>query len=319
MRWTRLLIGSAMTAAAVGTVLGGIRMASLWSIGRIGWYDGAWIEVPAEPALGFHVPYRLYVPAGDGPTRLWLRPNNSGVLDDSLAPHHEDAGRLLAASRWQADALDAVVLVPSFVRPASDPGLYTHALDADSLTAPPPYGRPDLQLLAMAEHARGRVGRPVCDGYLIDGFSASGMFASRFVALHPEGVVAAGVGAPGGWPVVPDAELPWPAGIADVLGLVGAEPDVDRWREVPVLHWLGAEDTNDSVPYRDGYPEALAARLMGIGPTPVARWPAAELAFVRSASTFHLDAGAGHGVTRAATDRLLAHFRAHDDRSGCPR
>ena len=48
------------------------------------------------------------------------------------------------------------------------------------------------------------------------------MFANRFIALHPEKVRAATIGAPGGWPISPvteykGVELYYPIGIADLF------------------------------------------------------------------------------------------------------
>ena len=120
---------------------------------------------------------------------------------------------------------------------------------------------------------------------LIQGFSASGMFANRFTALHPERVKAAAIGSPGGWPIAPLAksgadELPYPVGIADLEALTTHPFDAAAFAAVPQLFVLGALDDNDSVDFRDGYDveqAELVDRLFGADPQ--ARWDAARTAY----------------------------------------
>ena len=142
------------------------------------------------------------------------------------------------------------------------------------------------------------------------------MFANRFTALHPERVMAAAVGSPGGWPIAPQnvvegTALPYPIGIADLKELIGRDFDAERFRAVPQLFVMGALDENDSVDYRDGYsePEAvLTDRLFGT--TPVARWGHAETLY-RTAGVrarFTLVEGVGHD--RKALQELSTRFFA---------
>jgi hypothetical protein len=143
----RLVRRGAIAIVAILLALGGIRLASLWSLGRIGWYGGETLEIPANPDAGFHWPYRLYIPesaAPNQPVLLWLRPNNSAANDD-FAVHDQKAGHLLAVSRRGAEALSSVVLVPSFHRPLAQVDVYTHSLDRETILAPPALGRLDLQ------------------------------------------------------------------------------------------------------------------------------------------------------------------------------
>ena len=71
--------------------------------------------------------------------------------------------------------------------------------------------RRQLSMHGASAHAR----------VLLQGFSASAMFANRFAVLHPDRVLAVSIGSPGGWPIAPVAKigvdaLPYPAGIADL-------------------------------------------------------------------------------------------------------
>jgi pimeloyl-ACP methyl ester carboxylesterase len=160
----------------------------------------------------------------------------------------------------------------------------------------------------MIEDARGRLserGWEVSPRVLIAGFSASGMFANRFTALHPGRVLAAAVGAPGGWPISPlerwqGRALPYPVGVADLGNLVDAEFDADAYRKIPHFFFMGTLDHNDSVVFRDGYrkqDEDLILDLFGV--TPLERWDAAKRQYdiAGAAAEFRLYDGVGHEVS----------------------
>jgi pimeloyl-ACP methyl ester carboxylesterase len=267
----------------------------------------------AHAAAGYHADFFLYVaPAAKGSVQaggtatLLVQPNNSGTNSDDPGVHRRDAWWTGFGRHGIADELGVVLLVPAFVRPAGDWHIYTHALDRDALTTTrPDLARLDLQLLAMVDHARAvlaREGLPVDERFLIQGFSASGMFANRFTALHPTRIKAAAVGSPGGWPIAPLARfagevLPYPLGVADLESLNGSPFDSLAFNAVPQLFVMGSRDDNDSLDFRDGWekePAAIADRLFGT--TPLARWKAAETLY-RDAGTnarFVLVDGVGH-------------------------
>ena len=106
------------------------------------------------------------------------------------------------------------------------------------------------------------------------GFSASGMFANRFTALHPERVRAAAIGSPGGLPIAPvteytGVELDYPIGISDLFQLVGYSFDVESFKNTPLYFYLGDQNTNDALPYN-------VTINTYIGTTPFFGWPIAE-------------------------------------------
>lgn len=168
---------------------------------------------PAEPDSGYSSPFFLYLSpgarhaAGDRAAVLLVQPNNSGTNSDDPGVHQKDAWWTGFGRHWLADELGVVLLVPAFPRPATDWKVYTHALDRDVLTTSrADLERLDLQLLSMVDRARAVLaerGIRTEEKFLIQGFSASGMFANRFTALHPNRVMAAAAGAPGGWPIAP--------------------------------------------------------------------------------------------------------------------
>lgn len=270
-------------------------------------------RVPADPSAGYSADFYLYLApaarraAGRGErASLLVQPNNSGTQSDDPGVHLRDAWWTGFGRHGIADELGVALLVPAFVRPAGDWQIYTHALDRDVLTtARTDLARLDLQLLAMVDRARTKlaeVGVATDEKILIQGFSASGMFANRFTALHPERVKAVAAGSPGGWPIAPVARvgadlLPYPAGIADLESLTGKAFDARAFAAVPQLLYMGSLDDNDSLDFGDGWdPEvaALVDRLFGADP--LARWEDAQALYAETGADarFVLVQGVGH-------------------------
>lgn len=267
----------------------------------------------ADPANGYFADFYLYISAGaraaarnNRVVTLLVQPNNSGINSDDLGVHRRDAWWTGFERRSIADELGVVLLVPAFIRPAEDWQIYTHALDRDSLrTERADLRRIDLQLIAMIEEARAELasrGIQTDERILIQGFSASGMFANRFTMLHPERVKAATIGSPGGWPTAPVAsvqgeQLPYPAGVSDLEQLTDIPFDALAYNAVPQLIYMGSADENDALDYTDAWePEhaQLVNRLFGTDP--LARWEAARLIYQQSGANaqFLLIDGVGH-------------------------
>lgn len=268
-------------------------------------------HIPAQTGEGFHSGYYLYVPArlhrdAAGRATLLVQPNNSGRISDDQDAHRRDAWMTGFERKRIADQLGVALLVPTFPRPARDWQVYTHALDRDVLTSRDPVlRRLDLQLLAMIDHARARLhaqGTEVDPRVLLQGYSASAMFANRFTALHPGRVRAASIGAPGGWPIAPIAKvgvdpLPYPAGIADLQALTGTPFDAAAFARVPQYFYLGAADDNDSLDFSDGWDAPMAREVDRLfGDTPLARWKHAEALYAQAGANarFELVPAIGH-------------------------
>lgn len=284
-------------------------------------------HVAADPAAGFHADYYLYVPgavrraASDGAEQVLLvQPNNSGTNSDDPDVHRDDAWWTCFGRHGLAEELGVALLVPAFVRPAQDWRVYTHALDRDVLTTErADLARLDLQLLAMVDDARTALaaeGVAVGERVLIQGYSASGMFANRFTALHPERVLACAAGSPGGWPIAPAVEvagepLPYPAGVADLEELVGRPFEAAAFAAVPQLLVLGALDDNDGLDFRDGWDEAAAARVDRLfGDGPQARWDDAEALYRAAGADARFLRVAGVGHDRRALQEHTTRFFA---------
>jgi hypothetical protein len=276
----------------------------------------------------FHWHYYLYLPASihnDRITRrvihLLVLPNNSLVPSDNISFHDNWAIANAFVGQAMFGDLNVAILVPAFPRPAEHSDLYTHALDRDTLTTDiPELKRLDLQLVAMIDDASVRLSR---QGWTVDhkvllmGFSASAMFVNRFAILQPERVLAAAIGSPGGWPIAPVAmwegqPLRYPIGVADLPELTGLEFDLDTFRTIPLLFFLGGDDTNDSVPHTDSYNEAdrdLVVELFGY--MPVDRWPVAEsiYASVGAIADFELYSGVPHTITLTEIRKMRSFFK----------
>jgi len=276
-------------------------------------------KVEPEPAKGFYWAYYLYVPSSiadraNGKTYLLVEPNNTGFSSDDQSIHDESARQLIEWRLSIAENLKVPLLVPTFPRPRKYWQIYTHALDRDTiLTEIDELKRIDLQLIAMIDNAIETLsleGINVEDKVLMMGFSASGMFVDRFTFLHPERVRAAAIGAPGGWPIAPLEEwdgvkLRYPIGVEDMKELVGKEFNIEAVKSIPLYFYMGDKDTNDSVPYRDGYDEEDEQLIFQyFGDTPIKRWPIMENMYesVGCDSQFVLYPGVGHNPDEMSDD-----------------
>jgi len=267
----------------------------------------------ANPANGYSVDFYLYISPdakriarNNQVVTVLVQPNNSGISSDDPNVHRRDAWWTGFERRKVADELGVILLVPALIRPGEDWQIYTHALDRDTLTTDrADLQRIDLQLIAMIERARAELsakGMQTDQKILIQGFSASGMFANRFTLLHPERVKAATIGSPGGWPTVPvasfkDEKLPYPIGISDLELLTNIPFDPIAYNAIPQLIYMGSTDDNDSLDYTDGWDKKdaeLVDRLFGADP--LSRWDDARWIYQQSGADvqFLLIDGIGH-------------------------
>ena len=232
------------------------------------------LVVEKNPEKGFQHDYLLFIPRRtplDKKTVLLVEPNNTGQLSDSIDVHKKQAIYLATVSSVGnniSTELNIPLLVPVFPRPASQPLMYTHALDRDvMLERSPALHRLDLQLLAMIEDARGRLiamGIPVDTKIFMNGFSASATFTNRFSFMHPDKIKALAAGGFNGKLMLPQTEingvkLDYPIGTNDFYAVLGTRFDLDTYRQIPQFIYMGALDDNDAVQYDDAYSESERA------------------------------------------------------------
>jgi predicted esterase len=228
--------------------------------------DAHVLEVEADPGRGFNFPYFLVLPAAapEAPVHLLVEPCNTGQPDDDFEVHRRSAARLAEQShaRRMADGLGVPLLVPVFPRPRESWRVYVQALDRDTMRIESgELERVDLQMLAMVDDARRRLaerGIATHERIFMHGFSASGSFANRFAALHPERVRAVATGGINALPIYPVAELdgrelPFPIGVADLEALTGRAFDGAAYGSVSQFIYMGYLDRNDTLPFSDAW------------------------------------------------------------------
>jgi hypothetical protein len=160
--------------------------------------------VKANPEKGFYNDYILFIPKKTPLHKkifLLVEPNNTGKITDSMEVHTEYAIHLASVSSVGnniSTELKIPLLVPVFPRPASQPLMYTHALDRDvMLEKSTRLKRLDLQLLQMIADAQTILTAmqiEVDPKIFMNGFSASATFTNRFSFLHPEKIKALAIG-----------------------------------------------------------------------------------------------------------------------------
>ncbi|MEJ6004026.1 hypothetical protein WG899_00565 [Paucibacter sp. AS339] len=283
-------------------------------------------EFAADAARGFHWPYFLYTPKLIKAPHLLVVPNNSGFVSEDLELLRGAAATELNQQIVLAENLGVALLVPMFPRPAdasanSGENLYLHALSrATLLNTQPAWQRVDRQLLAMIDEARRTLaqrGQVTAPEVLMSGFSASGSFVNRFAFLHPERVLALASGSPGGWPLAPVTKfkgqhLNYPVGLNDWAKVSGEPLRLKALKSVAALIYMGDQDENDAVIYRDSFSSADERLIFkNFGSTPLARWQGIRQLYAAQGlnAKFVLYPGAAHSVTPEMRADIEAFFK----------
>ena len=228
------------------------------------------IIVNKDPEKGFYNDYILFIPKGTPVNKkifLLVEPNNTGKIADSIEVHKKYAVDLATVSSVGnniSTELKIPLLVPIFPRPASQPLLYTHALDRDVMMEKSPgLKRLDLQLLEMINDAKNilhSMNILVDPKIFMNGFSASGTFTNRFSFIHPDKIKALAIGGFNGKLMLPQNEingikLDYPIGTNDFALLFNQKFDLKKYKSVPQFIYMGKLDENDAVQYDDAYSE----------------------------------------------------------------
>ncbi len=279
--------------------------------------------IPENPEKGFNWKYIIYTPdnPSDNP-HILVETNNTGRPSDDMAVHLNKAINDISWKSSFADKLGSPFIMPVFPRYPDDYD-YSHSFDRKTLyTDHQDIQRLDLQLLAIFEDARERLSAKdieTADTMLIAGFSSSASFASRFTILHPDRVRAMAAGAPGGWPIVPVKEydgkkLRFPIGLYGLEDFLGREIDLNELRNTPLFFFMGAEDQNDSVVYRDSFDKEDEELIFErFGKTPVERWPAAREIYENAGmnAKFKLYPDIGHSFSGEMKEDVLNFLKTH--------
>jgi len=287
------------------------------------------IKISPNPAKGFNFGYFLYVPAKletENQPILYVEPNNTGTSNDDLTVHDSYARRFIEKSYSHRIAmrLHSPMLEPIFPRPAGQGQAYTHYLNRDTLKITEgPLKRIDLQLYAMIEDARNLLaqsGIKIRPKIFMNGFSSSAGFTLRFTALHPELIQATAAGGINALPILPlrkcqGFELHYPVGVGDLKELTGSDFDSKTFLKIPQKLYMGALDSNDTVPFRDAWSENEAdfiSQTFGEKMMPD-RWEKIQKIYKSSDAniTFSTYSGVGHKVTPEIEEDIFQFFAHH--------
>jgi len=280
-------------------------------------------RVDANPNEGFHFPYFFYVPdvqqvgsGNDEKIPVLVQPNNTGQPTEDYSEHVTSARNLIRRRTLWADELGAATIVPVFPRLGS---LYIHSLDHRTLrSSKEEFERVDLQLLAMVEDLKEKLsqkGIKTEEKFLMNGFSADGMFTNRFTIIHPEHVAAAAIGSPGGWPTLPldtlqGLPLVYPLGVFDLEKYTDEEFNSTEFCQTPIFLYIGEEDENQHV---DDYYYSTAKTVLGKQAPEI--WKNSEQAYKQAGceATFKVYPGVGHDVNSEMRSDVLSFLNKYVD------
>lgn len=285
------------------------------------------IRIEANPAAGFNYAYFLRIPKGLNFQKvqyLLVETNNSGA-NDTMA-HHEKETYLETIRNSLGSSLcknlKVPFLIPIFPRPATEWQYYTHALDRDVAEIKEgEMKRLDLQLIAMIEDAKNVLkttyGMAIQEKFLLNGFSASGTFANRFTAIHPDRVAGIACGGINAIPILctpqlGKAKLFYPLGTSDFEKLFGKPFDEAAFQKVPHYIYMGENDTNDAALFDDAYSDSERKTIFKhIGKTMLPdRFQTCEKVYLEHKvnCTFVVYPGIGHQTDLKVFDDVMAFF-----------
>ena|SRR3989338_8083749 len=292
------------------------------------------IVIEKNPAKGFFSDYILFIPKGtklNNKTFLLVEPNNTGILSDSIEVHKKHAIDLASVSSVGNNIsaeLRIPFLVPVFPRPASKPLTYTHSLDRDvMLETSNELKRLDLQLLEMISDAKNILKAltiEVKDKIFMSGFSASATFTNRFSFLHPDKIQALAIGGFNGELMFPQNEinsvkLNYPIGTNDFEKLFKQKLDLETYKSIPQLIYMGELDDNDAVQYDDAYNKKERKIINdNIGATVQKRYSECQIVYLKANinATFKTYENVGHWTTSNMNLEVIKFFLAQMEQDG---
>jgi hypothetical protein len=292
------------------------------------------IRMPANPAKGFNYPYYIWVPASMTAGKFMMVETSntlltSGTKMDELKVRNSQL-------KWQtggqvAQKLEVPMMMPVFPRPIQTRySMYTHDLDRETLLETTgELARIDLQLKAMIKDAQDMFkfnDVAVRTKVYMSGFSASGRFANKFVALHPELIQAAAFGGVNSCPILPLSKwkgktLRYPVGVADFKELTGSVFNYEAYRKVPQFMFMGINDDNDITLFGDGYDiEDRDLTWDVLGRDMAVRWTNVQSAYKEANvnTQIHTYLGTGHSLSDVIFNDMANFFRANSSETFHP-
>ena len=192
---------------------------------------------------------------------IWVTGLNGNFITDDYAEIVKESFNQISWRTESADINNLIIISPAIPRPETN---YVYVVSIPSFVfsteTDPSLQRPDEQLNLMIDELTEDLqndGIQMSSKIFIEGFSAGAMFAQRYTLLHPERVQAMVAGQCGGAITLPVAVydstiLNWPVGINDFFELTGEEFDLETYRKVPQLIYIGDKDNNNSTLWGTG-------------------------------------------------------------------
>lgn len=292
------------------------------------------IRMPANPAKGFNYPYYIWVPASMTAGKFMMVETSntfltSGTKMDELKVRNS---QLRGQTGGQiAQKLGVPMMMPVFPRPIQTRfTMYTHDLDRETLLEKTgDLARIDLQLKAMIKDAQDMFEYndvAVRNKVYLAGFSASGRFANKFVALHPEIIQASAFGGVNSCPILPLSKwkgktLRYPVGVADFKELTGSSFNYEAYRKVPQFMFMGINDNNDITLFGDGYDvEDRDLTWEVLGKDMAVRWTSVQAAYKEANvnTQIHTYLGTGHSLSDVIFNDIANFFRTNSSEAFNP-
>jgi len=291
---------------------------------------GTIIKVDSSPKSGFNYDYYVYLPYGTKESEfkyILVEPNNGGRVSDNHVVHEKDALSLVkyGACHKIAQKLKIALLVPVFDRPESNWRMYTHSLDRDTLMCNEGnLARIDLQLINMIKDLKVKLRNDniiVNEKVFMSGFSASGSFANRFTALHPEIIKAVAAGGVNCMPIIPTEEfegrkLIYPIGISDIKDIADIEFNIAEYKKVSQYIYMGNMDKNDTLPYEDAFSNDERELIISfLGNDMHERWERSKEIYMKlniPAQMVMYD-GVGHEINDKIINDLVEYFKQNNN------
>ncbi len=293
-----------------GTVSGYSVDPDMWSVPE---------KIEPDETRGFSLPYILFIPhTVESKTVFLVQELASPTHTDNMDIHLDYAFNTAFDRMVFVRDLKTPLIIPVIPHTADNHDDYQGLGRGALISTKEDLVRVDLQLIAMIEDARERLrqkGIYVADKIFMNGYSISGYFTNRFAALHPDKVIAAAIGAPGGWPIAPLSEwkgytMNYPVGIADLNKLIDITFNAELFKTIPLYMYMGADDTNDAI---GRFTPEEQIFLNGLGATPYERWPEAKAMYdsIGCNAEFVSYPGVEHTVTEEMWADILVFFQGH--------
>ena len=219
------------------------------------------IIVPASQEKGFAYPYVVFVPDGiDEMTNLIVEGANTGKCKENLEEGIQDVVNgfmQTKITKWNVST-NYPVLTPAFPRfyDKQNGGIYTHMLTSQVLQYKNHnLDRIDIQLINMINDIKERLSKSnvfIDEKVILDGFSASAKFVTRFALLHPEIVKLVIAGGVSGNCILPIRELDgerllYPIGCGNIDEIT--DNKIELFKQIQQFYYMGELDI-DNDPFR---------------------------------------------------------------------